>query len=117
MTSGERAEAKRLVQEALDESREKRRMEKAEEALRVANATWDSAVERELAQVRVASSKTAVTVTAPVPESAAVTVSVRPKKPNAGDSDFLSGLFSGIGVGGVTALLIVWVLMLVFQVP
>lgn len=116
MTSGERAEAKRLVQEALDENREKLRMEKAAEALRAANATWDSAVDREMAQVRVASRETAVTVTAPVPENSAVTVSVRPKKQSAGDSDFLNGLFSGIGVGGVATLLIVWVLMLVFQV-
>ena len=116
MTSGERAAAKRLVQEALDENREKLRMEKAAEALRAANATWDSAVDREMAQVRVASRETAVTVTAPVPDNAAVTVSVRPKNPSAGASDFLNGLFSGIGVGGVATLLIVWVLMLVFKV-
>ena len=116
MTSGERTEAKRLVQEALDENREKLRMEKAAEALRAANATWDNAVDREMAKVRVASRETAVTVTAPVPENAAVTVSVHPKKPSAGASDFLNGLFSGIGVGGVATLLIVWVLMLVFQV-
>lgn len=116
MTSGERAEAKRLVQEALDESREKLRMEKAAEALALANATWDSAVDREMAQVRVASHETAVTVTAPIPENAAVTVSVNPKKPSSEASDFLNGLFSGIGVGGVATLLIVWVLMLVFKV-
>ena len=116
MTSGERAEAKRLVQEALDENRARLRAEKAEAALAAANTAWDSAVEREMAQVRVASRETAVTVTAPVPENSAVTVSVRPKKQSAGDSDFLNGLFSGIGVGGVATLLIVWVLLLVFQV-
>ena len=46
MTSEERAEAKRMVQEALEESRDRIRAEKAEAALQAANEAWDRAWEK-----------------------------------------------------------------------
>lgn len=46
MTSEERAEAKRMVQEALEESRDRIRAEKAEAALQATNEAWDRAWEK-----------------------------------------------------------------------
>lgn len=46
MTTEERAEAKKMVQEALEENRDRIRAEKAEAALAAANEAWDRAWEK-----------------------------------------------------------------------
>lgn len=64
MTSEERAEAKRMVQEALEESRDRIRAEKAEAALVAANEAWDRAWEK--AMPRYAGEKAIIRTEKPV---------------------------------------------------